>query len=127
MSVPQPERQLLKESIMSVKDYAVMTGNENVLSHIAAIGNDLNLDLEHRYSDAVPYDARKYWYFTLHGTGPGTLPKGINVLETRDGKNEKGTMGVYVCIDAVLNTSELNQYGLKELTPPENEIEFDER
>ena len=74
---------------------------------------------EARYSDAVPYEKRRYWYWTKHGLGPGTLPKGVNVLDAKDGQNQKGTWGVFVLLDAVLNTDELKQYDLIELAPQE--------
>lgn len=70
-----------------------------------------------RYSDEVPYEKRRYWYFTLHGIGPGTIPKDLKVLETRDGQNEKGTWGTFVCLNGVLNTDELYEYDMKELAP----------
>ena len=79
------------------------------------------MDTPKRYSDEIPYEKRKYWYFTLHGLGPGTIPQDLHVLETRDGKNDKGTMGLYICLDGVLNTSELKEFDLKELTPPEED------
>lgn len=75
---------------------------------------------EARYSDAVPYEKRRYWYWTKHGLGPGTLPKGVNVLDAKDGQNQKGTWGVFVLLDAVLNTDELEQYDLIELAPQED-------
>lgn len=70
-----------------------------------------------RYSDARPYEERRYWYFTTHSTGPGTIPKDLHVLETRDGKNEKGTWGTFILLDGVLNTDELHEFDLKELAP----------
>ena len=70
-----------------------------------------------RYSDARPYEDRKYWYFTTHGVGPGTVPKDLNVLEVREGQNEKGTWGDFICLDGVLNTDELDYYDLRELSP----------
>lgn len=70
-----------------------------------------------RYSDVRPYEDRKYWYFTTHGVGPGTIPKDLSILETREGQNEKGTWGTFICLDGVLNTSELEYYDLKELSP----------
>lgn len=73
-----------------------------------------------RYSDVVPYEKRRYWYWTKHGLGPGTLPKGVNVLDAKDGQNQKGTWGVFVLLDAVLNTDELEQYDLIELAPQED-------
>lgn len=72
-----------------------------------------------RYSDVVPYEKRRYWYWTKHGLGPGTLPKGVNVLDAKEGQNQKGTWGVFVLLDAVLNSSELRQYDLIELAPKE--------
>ena len=70
-----------------------------------------------RYSDVVPYENRKYWYFTTHGLGPGMLPKGVKVLKTQEGQNKQGTWGDFICLDAILNTSELRQYDLIELAP----------
>ena len=75
------------------------------------------MDKPARYSDEVPYEKRRYWYFTLHGLGPGTIPKDLKVLETREGKNDKGTFGLYICLDGVVNTDELYEYDLKELAP----------
>lgn len=76
-----------------------------------------------RYSDAVPYEDRRYWYFTTHGIGPGMLPKGVNILDTQEGQNRKGTWGDYILLDAVLNTDELREYDLVELAPKSVEDE----
>ena len=70
-----------------------------------------------RYSDVRPYEERRYWYFTTHGTGPGTIPKDLSVLETREGQNEKGTWGLFILLDGVLSTDELHEFDLKELAP----------
>ena len=70
-----------------------------------------------RYSDHVPQEKRKYWYFTTHGAKPGSIPSDLHVLEIRDGENEKGTKGTFVMLDGVLNTSELNKFDMKELVP----------
>ena len=70
-----------------------------------------------RYSDAVPYEKRKYWYFTTHGLGPGMIPQGVHVLDTQEGQNKNGTWGDFILLDAVLNTDELRQYDLIELSP----------
>lgn len=70
-----------------------------------------------RYSDVRPYEDRRYWYFTTHGVGPGTIPSDLNVLEVREGQNDKGTWGDFVCLDGVLNTDELSYYDLRELAP----------
>ena len=72
-----------------------------------------------RYSDVYDDETRKkgWWYFTTHGVQPGSIPKDLNVLEIQDGKNEKGTLGTFVKLDGILNTSELNYYDMKELSP----------
>ncbi len=72
---------------------------------------------ESRYSDVVPYENRKYWYFTTHGIGPGTIPPGVHILDVKEGQNKKGTWGDYICLDAILNTSELREFDLIELAP----------
>ena len=74
-----------------------------------------------RYSDNTPYEKRRYWYFTTHGIGPGTIPKDLKVLEVKEGRNEKGTLGDFICLDGILNTSELKEFDLKELVPPEDD------
>lgn len=74
-----------------------------------------------RYSDVRPRSERKYWYFTTHGVQPGSIPRDLNVLEVRDGQNDKGTWGTYVMLDGVLNTSELKKYDMRELVPPMQE------
>ena len=73
-----------------------------------------------RYSDVLPQKDRDrgWWYFTTHGVGPGTIPKDLNVLEIRDGQNNKGTWGTFVRLDGIVNTSELSYYDLTELAPP---------
>jgi len=73
-----------------------------------------------RYSDVLPQKDRDrgWWYFTTHGVGPGTIPKDLNVLEIRDGQNNKGTWGTFVRLDGIVNTSELSYYDLTELVPP---------
>lgn len=72
-----------------------------------------------RYSDV--YDdkvkQRGWWYFTTHGVQPGSIPSDLHVLEIRDGKNDKGTMGTFVRLDGILNTSELKKFDMKEMTP----------
>lgn len=78
-----------------------------------------------RYSDSIPYDKRRFWYFTTHGLGPGTLPKGVNVLATQEGKNQKGTNGLFICLDAILDKSELDYYDLIELRPGLKILKFE--
>ena len=54
-----------------------------------------------------------YWYFTRHGMGPGTIPIGVTVLDWY----EEGYK-TWVLLDKMLTTAELNEYELKEQTPP---------
>lgn len=83
-----------------------------------------NEDMEiKRYSDVVPKEQRKYWYFTTHGVGPGSIPKGVNVLDMKDGQNDRGTWGTFVCLDAILNTDELKKYDMREMKPTDESIE----
>ena len=58
-----------------------------------------------------------FWYFTKHGIGPGMLPKGVNVVDTKEDDN----FGTYVALDKVLTTQELKDYELKEKSPDERE------
>lgn len=120
-----PERVLLKEHYLVLEEYAKRHNNESALEALKKIGNDFGIDTVRRYSDVVPYENRKYWYFTTHGLGPGTIPKNITVLESREGRNDKGTLGDYMCLDAVLNTSELKEYDLRELEPIEEKDDYE--
>lgn len=54
----------------------------------------------------------EWWYFTTHGVQPGSVPKGIKILNIIDTAN-----GTYFCSDRVLNTSELRQFDIKEKYP----------
>ena len=71
-----------------------------------------------RYSDVYSDERRNqgWWYFTTHGVQPGSVPKGVNILEVRDTPN-----GTYFRADAILNTSELEYYDIKERVPKEEE------
>lgn len=70
-----------------------------------------------RYSDNIPYNERKFWYFTTHGLGPGTIPKDLKLLQVIEAIN-----GDYICLDGVLNTSELQKYDIIEKAPREFEL-----
>lgn len=56
-----------------------------------------------------------FWYYTKHGIGPGTLPKDVQVVDIY----EDDDFGTYVALDSVLTADELQEYELKEQTPPE--------
>ena len=67
-----------------------------------------------RYSDVLSDERRNqgWWYFTTHGIQPGSVPKGVHILEVRDTPN-----GTYFRTDAIYNTSELREYDIKERVP----------
>ena len=94
--------------------------------HYQIIKSDKIAEDVKRYSDAYDDETRQkgWWYFTTHGVGPGTIPKDLHVLETREGQNDKGTWGDFIRLDGILNTDELNRYDLRELAPTDLEEDF---
>lgn len=117
--------ELQKKVAYVIKDYAA---NQAKQSPKKSEENETNESLQEdvkRYSDVIPYEKRKYWYFTTHGTGPGTIPSDLTVIETKQGQNENGTVGDYVCLDGVLNTSELKKYDMTEAVPPTESLHED--
>lgn len=81
---------------------------------------DLKEDIN-RYSDVIPKEERKFWYFTTHGVQPGSIPADLNVLEIKDTPN-----GTFVALDGVLNTSELIKYDMKEKAPMDESLDSDD-
>ena len=81
---------------------------------------DLKESIE-RYSDVIPREERKFWYFTTHGVQPGSIPDDLNVLEIKDTPN-----GTFVALDGVLNTSELRKYDMKEKAPLDESLDSDD-
>ena len=118
MQKPVPTAVKLKSAYLTLRDQAVINNDKTSMDELSKIADRLGIDKERRYSDTVPYNERRYWYFTLHGVGVGAIPSHVNVLDIIEGQNDKGTMGEYMCLDAVLNTSELERYGIRELMPP---------
>lgn len=82
---------------------------------------------EARYSDIYDDNRKKqgWWYFTTHGVQPGSIPKDLNVIEIKDGKNSKGTQGTFVKLDGILNTSELKKFDMREEVPIEESLTED--
>jgi len=60
--------------------------------------------------DNQPYDC--YWYFTRHGVGIGSIPKGAQVYYTLEADG-----GEYFLTDKLLTTKALNDYEIKEQAP----------
>ena len=56
-----------------------------------------------------------WWYYSKHGFGPGTIPSGVTVLDWY----EDDRWNTWMLLDRVITTQELNDYELKEQTPPE--------
>lgn len=63
-----------------------------------------------------------YWYFTVHGIGPGTLPRGVAVEDCFEGKNSKGTYGDFVRLDRALTEEEVEYFDLQMESPKEYQI-----
>ena len=57
-------------------------------------------------------DNQTYWYMTHHGVMPGSVPRGLNILEVIDTKE-----GTYFKTDRVITTKALNYYDIKEQRP----------
>lgn len=55
-----------------------------------------------------------FWYYTRHGVQPGSVPKDINILYVLDSEDATGT---YFLSDKVIDTKQLNDYEIKELSP----------
>ena len=53
-----------------------------------------------------------YWYFTRHGVGPGSVPRGLNIIDIIDTPR-----GSYFLTDRVLTTKSLNFYDIQEKSP----------
>lgn len=58
-----------------------------------------------------------HWYWTMHGIGPGMMPKGVGLLDTKEGPNNKGTLGDFILLDRELTDEEMNEYDLRDLSP----------
>ena len=56
-----------------------------------------------------------YWYFTRHGVQPGSVPRGLNIINVVDRPE-----GSYFETDKVITTDALDYYDIKEKSPYEN-------
>lgn len=63
-------------------------------------------------NEAFEKDGGPFWYFTKHGVQPGSVPKGINIIEIKDTPN-----GTFFSSDKVLTTKELNDFEITEKKP----------
>lgn len=58
---------------------------------------------------------KEYWYLSRHGLGPGTIPKGVHVLEYKE--HPFDAFKCYIRLSRVLTIEELKEYELKEEKP----------
>lgn len=56
-----------------------------------------------------------YWYFTRHGVQPGSVPRGLNIINVVDRPE-----GSYFETDQVITTDALDYYDITEKSPYEN-------
>lgn len=66
--------------------------------------------------EAFDKEGGPFWYFTKHGVQPGSIPKGINIIEVKDTPN-----GTFFSSDKVLTTKELNDFEIVEKKPEDLE------
>lgn len=71
-------------------------------------------DADRHYPDRLR--TRTYWYSTRHGVMPGSVPKGINILDVRDIGNKS-----YFKTDSIISSKDLKYYDIKEDVPPMEE------
>lgn len=73
---------------------------------------DAYIEINQNINSAANSGDKKYWYFTTHGVQPGSVPKGINILDIIDERS-----GSYFATDSVINTKDLIKYEIKERKP----------
>lgn len=76
--------------------------------------SDFDKDADRHYPDRLK--TKTYWYSTRHGVMPGSVPKGINILDVRDIGNKS-----YFKTDSIISSKDLKYYDIKEDIPPMEE------
>lgn len=71
-------------------------------------------DADRHYPDRLR--TRTYWYSTRHGVMPGSVPRGINILDIKDIDNKS-----YFKTDSIISSKDLKYYDIKEDIPPMEE------
>ncbi len=107
---PKYQREDLEDALKSVGLQGVF---RNQLTIIAP--EDVEYSVDDIKSSVKFFDkgeGGKYWYFTTHGVQPGSVPRGLTILEIID-KPE----GSYFLTDKVLTTESLKYYDIKERFP----------
>lgn len=67
-----------------------------------------------RLFESFEKEGGPFWYYTMHGLGPGMLPSGVEVVDVYEDDN----YNTWVALDKVLDTEELDYYELREEKPP---------
>ena len=108
-----------KNKIYVKKDAGNVPHNDEVFNNSTGNMPSMSEAKINRYSDALSDEDRKrgWWYFTMHGVQPGSIPKDLNVLEIID-----TAIGTFVKLDGILNTSELKKYDMKEKAPTNDKL-----
>lgn len=75
---------------------------------------ELKEDIDYTKED---YLFKPYWYFTLHGVTPGSLPKYVNVWGSFETPN-----GTYFATSDVINSNDLQEFEIKEQKPNVEDI-----
>lgn len=102
-------------SIDDVVNYAKNHPEENIVRVEDRFRHGYNIT--EQLEEAFDKPPHEFWYFTRHGLGPGTLPKGVEILDVKEDDN----WGTYIKLDKVLTTQELEYFDLKEKIPPTEE------
>lgn len=87
------------------------------IQSIGLLDESLNEDVQKEVFDKPG----EFWYFTKHGVGPGSVPKGITIEKTIDKDG-----GEYFLIkNKILSTDALNRYEIKEKSPYDIEEDWE--
>ena len=103
----------MRERAMSGDYYNLIAVCDEYIQKCNEINPDINESLNEESQKEVFDKPGEFWYFTKHGIGPGSVPKGIDIEEIIEKDN-----GEYFLIkDKILSTYALNKYEIKEKSP----------
>lgn len=93
-------------NLMDAVDELIISVNGN-----KAQLQDVLKDVTEMFNKAInKLTESEYRYVTTHGTGPGTLPKDVNLIKSED-INSNGKVAIYV--DRPLTKEELEKYDIR--------------
>lgn len=103
----------MRERAMSGDYYNLIAVCDEYIQKCNEINHDIDESLNEEAQNEVFDKPGEFWYFTKHGVGPGSVPKGITIEKTIDKDG-----GEYFLIkDKILSTYALNKYEIKEKSP----------